>query len=453
MFFLRTEFWRALRSNLQAGLRLFSLRAVQPGEFTTTFDQVLGLFAVVILVAVGFDWLRCDPDTEFGFYGLYAWVYYLLGGFWTCALAARLQSPHANTRALLVAGLAAAPYVIGLLWLLYRLPLIGSRPRLAGGIALGVIALLSMRAVRVVFGYTRRGTLLLIFVAVLGLPRFLSYLDIDTNLWTAPQADEAEPENPDDYYASESILFEEASRIDAAVDAIAPRRAGVANSYFLGFAGHGAQRVFRREALYAEKVFAKHFATGPRSVELINDVTDRDVYPLATVSGLRYALQLVGQRMDRDNDVLYLFITSHGSREDGIDVSNGAMPLPPLAPSDLREALDDSGIQWRVIVVSACYAGVFLDALKSDTTLVITAADAEHNSFGCADDRDLTYFGEALLRDALPGAASLEAAFLKARALVDERENAEHLAHSNPQIFLGSAIRAKLASLTKSLPE
>ena len=93
------------------------------------------------------------------------------------------------------------------------------------------------------------------------------------------------------------------------------------------------------------------------------------------------------------------------------------------------------------------HQGVFKDALKSDKTLVITAADAEHTSFGCADDRDLTYFGEAFLRDALPGAASLEAAFLKARSLIDERENKEHLSHSNPQIDIGPAIRRKLQTL------
>ena len=91
---------------------------------------------------------------------------------------------------------------------------------------------------------------------------------------------------------------------------------------------------------------------------------------------------------------------------------------------------------------------MFKDALKSDTTLVITASDAEHTSFGCADDRDLTYFGEAFLRDALPGAPSLEAAFLKARSLIDEREAAEHLTPSNPQIDIGPAIRKKLEADT-----
>jgi hypothetical protein len=443
----RAGFWWQLRQNLLAGLKLFGLRRISPTLFTPTFDHVIALLAIGLLTAFAFDWLRSDSDAEFGFYGLYAWAYYLLGGFWACALVARMQTPQANTRALLVAWLALAPYVIATIWLIYRLPFAQSRPLIAAGIAGGIVVGLSLRAVRVVFGYVRPGIFALVVVAVLGLPAFLGYLGIDETLWASPESQES-ADNDDDWSASEFMLFDEPARVAAAVEDTAPQRPGITDTYFVGFAGHGEQRVFRREALFGEKVFARRFGTGERSVELINDTTDRDTYPLATVSGLRYALNLIGRRMDRDNDVLVLLVTSHASQEEGISVTNGTLPLAQLSPADLRDALDDSGIKWRVVIVSACYAGAFLDPLKSDSTLVITAADAEHNSFGCADDRDLTYFGEAFLRDTLPGSPSLEAAFLKARTLIDERENAENLEHSNPQIFIGSAIRAKLATLT-----
>ena len=155
--------------------------------------------------------------------------------------------------------------------------------------------------------------------------------------------------------------------------------------------------------------------------------------------------------MDPENDVLVLFLTSHGSQE-GLEVQNGSLPLAQLGPSDLREALDDAGIRWRVIVVSACYAGVFIDELKSDTTAVITAADAGHSSFGCEDDRDLTWFGEAFLKDSLPASASLEDAFHKAAGLINEREDAGHRVHSNPQLFVGPLIRKKLGELEMARP-
>jgi hypothetical protein len=139
-------------------------------------------------------------------------------------------------------------------------------------------------------------------------------------------------------------------------------------------------------------------------------------------------------------------LTSHGSR-DGLAVVNGTLPLMQMSPTELQRALDESGIKWRVVIVSACYSGVFVDALKNDNTLVITAADAEHSSFGCDDDRELTYFGEALLKDSIPTTRSLEEAFKKAADLIQKRENNEHKIRSNPQMALGAGIRQKLAVL------
>src|SRR5262249_34673545 len=88
-----------------------------------------------------------------------------------------------------------------------------------------------------------------------------------------------------------------------------------------------------------------------------------------------------------------------------------------------------------------------IDALKSETTAVITAADAGHSSFGCEDDRELTWFGEAFLKDALPHSASLEDAFNKAAGLIAHREEQEHQTHSNPQIYVGSLMRQNPAEL------
>ncbi|HTT03590.1 MAG TPA: C13 family peptidase [Steroidobacteraceae bacterium] len=239
-------------------------------------------------------------------------------------------------------------------------------------------------------------------------------------------------------------------RIAQAVAHMAPRRSGVANVFFVGFAGYGEQRVFRKEAELAERVFAEHFGSGARSLELVNDVHDRHSYPLATLQNLRYALELIAARMDRGEDVLMLVLTSHGSREDGIALTNGKLVDDALAPEDLRAALDHAGIRWRVVVASACYAGIFIPPLKSDSTLVMTAADARHSSFGCADDRDLTYFGEALFQDALTRTCSLEDAFVDARGIIRRRETAEGEIHSNPQLYVGAGMHAKLQGLPEA---
>ncbi len=245
--------------------------------------------------------------------------------------------------------------------------------------------------------------------------------------------------------ARRALLVEQQDCIAAAVARFAPRVPGRANVFFVGFAGFGEQRVFRKEAELARRVFGERFGSLGRSLELINDVHDRTTYPLATFDNLRYALRLIGRRMDRQQDVLVLVLTSHGSPEDGIAITNGGLiPEDALSPRDVRRVLNEAGIRWRIIVASACYAGIFIRPLETASSLILTAADSRHSSFGCADDRDLTYFGEALFADAMPRASSLEDAFAAAQRIIRRRESEEGEIHSNPQIFLGARIRAKL---------
>ena len=81
---------------------------------------------------------------------------------------------------------------------------------------------------------------------------------------------------------------------------------------------------------------------------------------------------------------------------------------------------------------------------------MITAAAPDRTSFGCSDERDLTYFGEALFRDALPKAASLRDAFDIATKLVTEREAKEGYEASNPQAHFGDQIEPKLESMLRA---
>jgi hypothetical protein len=149
--------------------------------------------------------------------------------------------------------------------------------------------------------------------------------------------------------------------------------------------------------------------------------------------------------MRLDRDVLFLAISSHGGRDAVIAVANSELPLDDLTDDDLAAALRDSGIQWRVIILSACYAGAFIPSLRDPQTIVITAAASDRSSFGCSNDRDMTYFGEAFYRDALPKAGSLRDAFERARAAIAVRERREGVTPSQPQAYFGAKIEAKLA--------
>jgi hypothetical protein len=233
----------------------------------------------------------------------------------------------------------------------------------------------------------------------------------------------------------------------ATVDRMDRGTAAGGDVYFVGFAGFGEQKVFRKEAELARQVFGARYATGSRSVLLVNDIHDRRTYPLATFDNLRTAVDAIGRRMRRDRDTLVLMLTSHGNDEDGVAITNGRMREDALSPKDVRRILDESHIRWRIVIVSACYSGIFIPVLKDDSSLIMTAADAHHSSFGCDDTRDLTWFGEALLKDALPHACSLPAAYDELARIIRQRENDEREIHSNPKLFVGPNVQSKLMQL------
>ncbi|MBV8785005.1 MAG: hypothetical protein JOZ67_12520 [Gammaproteobacteria bacterium] len=440
-----------LKRNLTTGLALLALRRRWPPALSVSFDQVALLLLCNLLIWGALDALHAQPRAGFALDGLIGWACYLLLGLIGSALIARMESRDADTRALLVAALASTPGLQLIAWLIADAPRLRSHPLLLGTAGFLYLALLSARLLTAAFGHVRARALLTALALLLLSPWALDVLSLDTRLWVAEEEGPAAQQDEEDADQAEALFYDQPARIAAAIERVHPGEPGRTDVFFVGFAGDGDPAVFRREAQFAGEVFGERYGSVQRSVLLINDVEDRDSYPLASLSALEQTLKALTGRMDVENDVLVLFLTSHGSA-DGLEVQNGSLPLAQLAPADLREALDASGIRWRVIVVSACYAGVFLDELKNETTAVITAADASHTSFGCDEDRDLTWFGEAFLKDSLPQSASLPEAFRRAASLIDERENTAHEAHSHPQLFVGALMGPKLQQLELTRP-
>jgi hypothetical protein len=429
--------------NLGGGLQLLVLRRLPADWFVRSFDQLAALIVLNLLVWAGLDTLHSEAGSRLALDGLYGWAFYLLLALFGLGLVARTYSRQADTRGLLIPALAVSPYVLTIFWLLGDVPQVNAHPALEIVAAVFYLIILSVRVMQAAYTTARGKAVVLAVVMIIAAHYGLQGLDLDTRLWLTEDVDNPQPDDTSD---AEALLYDQPARIVASVEQMARREPGRSNVFFVGFAGDGEQGIFKREALFAEQALSDHFLSRERSTELINDEDDRDSYPIASVSGLQQALKLVASRMDPEQDVLVLMLTSHGSR-DGIAVTNGSLPLAQLGPVELQHTLETSGIKWRVVIVSACYAGVFVDALKSDNTLVITAADASHSSFGCDDNRELTYFGEAFLQESLPATKSLEEAFNKAAGLIHQRESAEHLEHSNPQLFVGEHIRGKLAGL------
>jgi hypothetical protein len=414
-----------------------------------SFDQVAALLVLNLCVWALLDALHADRHAPLALDGLFGWACYLLLALAACTVVSRADSARADTRALLVPSLAVAPFVLVLFWLASDLTWVQTHFVAALIVALIYLALLIVRLLGAAYALVRWRPALVALALLLLSPWVIVNLDLDTRLWVAEEA--AAPASDEDAGQTELLFYDQPAQIAAAVARVQAVPAGKPAVYFVGFAGDGDQEVFRREAQFAREAFGDRYGSAERSVLLVNDVEDRDSYPLASLSGLAQTLKVLAGRMRADDDVLVLFLTSHGS-PNGLEVENGTLPMAQLAPQDLSEVLDNSGIRFRVLVVSACYAGVFIDELKNDNTAIITAADATHTSFGCDDDRELTWFGEAFLKDALPDSRSLEDAFHKAAALVARREDEQHETHSNPQLYIGAAMRAKLAELPSAPP-
>lgn len=199
-----------------------------------------------------------------------------------------------------------------------------------------------------------------------------------------------------------------------------------------------AQKVFQLEATRGAAILARDLAAGARVTVRANNPQSAD----ATAATLRDALLATARAMDAQRDILVLVLTSHGS-PDGIAVKTGAK-VRLISPQRLGELLAATGIKRKVVIVSSCYSGIFADALADAQTLVITAADATHPSFGCTATATWTYFGEAFFGHALRQTHSLGKAFALAREEIGKRERAQGFDPSNPQMKGGEAVLQSL---------
>lgn len=250
----------------------------------------------------------------------------------------------------------------------------------------------------------------------------------------------------------EATLYRQPAMVGEALADLKPPSGDEPQIYFVGLAASSEQTVFKSELLGAQSAFESHFFAKGHSLIMVNSQETLGQYPLATMSNLDLALTGIAKVMRPDKDVLALFVTSHGN-VGKISVSLPGFPLNMMEPEHLARLLAKSGIKNRVIILSACYSGSFIPALAGDDTLVMTAASAVTTSFGCSNQREWTYFGDALFNHAMNKTTSLPKAFNLARDMILKWESEQGLAASNPQLSLGKNIGKLLNLLETTNPQ
>lgn len=264
---------------------------------------------------------------------------------------------------------------------------------------------------------------------------------------------EAAEEGP--AFDPEYVMYDQPRLLEEAIAALAPRTAGRANLYVVTFAGDGSENVFRNESEYVERLFGTRFGAAGHTIVLQNSPATVRTRPLATLTNLRWTLESLAGAMDPAEDILFVYLTSHGSADHELHVGLGPLALNPVSPDDLADALRTvPAIRWKVVVVNACYSGGFVDALRDDSTLVIAAARPDRTSFGCGSASDITFFGKAFLAEALNTTTSFTEAFARARESVATWEAEAKLEPpSEPQIATTTSIEGKLERWRRTLPE
>jgi hypothetical protein len=241
-------------------------------------------------------------------------------------------------------------------------------------------------------------------------------------------------------------------RLAAALAALAPQRKGVVDAYVL-VVGLDSDPVFGREAREAGRVLARRYDGAGRTLVLAgSDGAGGGALARGDLHSLSLALARIAELMDRRQDVLVLYTTGHGSPA-GLAYHDGDEGFGLLTPARLAALLDELGIGNRLLILSACYSGVFVPVVWSETTALVTAASADRTSFGCAADNDWTFFGDAMINRALRKPQPLAAASAEAVRLIGEWEAGKGYQPSYPQVSLGAGIDSWLKPLEARMPK
>ena len=450
--------------------------ALRAAVWRTTPEPRLGglpalLLALVVLAAVrvAFELLAAGPGWAFNPYGLNAVVAWLA---LEVAVAALFVQPGARMAALtamfmlsvvaeivLHAAEIAAPLLppvdlarFGVTWSGPVAPfaILGVVSIWWIGAVIAVLRSLGAQAWFAVFGRAVGIWLALLAVSALvpHAPVFVARdFDIRTaNLWESARVRLMAAADNTGTAKSAPAPQEHAQRalLQAQIAKLAPPVKGKTNLYAVGIAGWSGQDVFLKELDGGLAALGEILPIGGHTLRLVNSSETRETLPLADPRNFVAAIHAAAGLMNKNDDVLVLLMTSHGMQSGfGLRLPNEM--VIELTPAILAAALEQEGIKNRLVIVSACFAGIFVPPLANDDTIVLTAADAKNTSFGCGAERDWTYFGDALFRQSLRHGRDLQQAFDNARSLIHGWELMDRATPSNPQGHFGPALVARLA--------
>lgn len=454
---LHRNLYHDLMGNLRAGAQLVFLRPVSAASFTPSAESFAVIAGLNLLLLFLLGVASIGLHGQFNAYEVPRALLFVPAMLLFALLAARAGSAAGSLLQIAVA-LAAAGLLLSLFFGVAGLLLLHLPRRLVGGqwwnyvfyaAVLWWTLVIAAGVARLVNAGPGRNLLVMMMGWLLLVAPMLWYPQ--NYLWM-PKFDPTEaagkspPFDEHGFYAQQDLLRQSLAAVKAG-------RSGIADIYLLAAGLYAREDVFMKEVRLIADLFHNRFDATGRSVVLINNPRTLDTHPLASMTSIAAALKHIGSQMNRDEDLLVMYVSSHGSESHRLSVDFWPLRLSAIDPPALKKALDESGIKWRVIVVSACYSGGFITPLQDAHTMIITASSATRQSFGCGSMSDATYLAQALFNEELRKTYSMETAFAAAQKSIAARESTQGFEPSQPQLFVGTEIRSKLAEVEARLAQ
>lgn len=446
-----------LGSNLRAGCLFALFRASAVSLLRVSVGQIMLVAALSVLLGLLFDLAMAGTRGSVNWYALpyagFGWLLTLLCAWAVAGFSPRRERVLAAVLAMASCSLVlSVPQMLSILGVSHFPSLMaygGLMTLVLGGWLVLALIVALVRTLEISPDQRMGAVLGVVFTVAASVLLGLG----EARLWVAEPAIDERADTAQDWRSTvrESVLYSQPAMLDKALAALEPGTPGKPEIFLLALAGYGQQDVFRREVDSVETLFAERFSTAAHSLVLANNPGTLDTRPIASVTALRRSLAEIGRKMNPEEDVLFLFMTSHGAADFRFSLELWPYRFDELTPQTLLAALDAAGIRNRVIVVSACYSGGFVPALAGPRTLMMSASRADRNSHGCSHEAEWTFFGKAYFNEALRQTRNFEQAFDIARKAITQREDAEGLVHSEPQIQVGSEIRPVLERLAAQL--
>ena len=146
---------------------------------------------------------------------------------------------------------------------------------------------------------------------------------------------------------------------------------------------------------------------------------------------------------EQAKDGCLVYFSSHGNTQ-GILVGDRL-----FSPDGLSKMVDEAcGRRPTVVILSACYSGVFIPAVSDSNRAVFTAARPDRSSFGCSENDRYPYYDDCIL-SSFPKAGDFATLATTAKACVAAKEIATGAQPpSEPQIAVGAGLRPMLPFFT-----